>query len=116
MKKAAIVVGKPNAGKSTTIREFKSIVKMESFHTFKHFGKRGYILSCSFEEARRNIEATIKKLSGFDYLVFACQGPKLSRVHQALEKESFMPHDILIKSGDNTRKKASEIVSFFNSN
>jgi AAA+ ATPase superfamily predicted ATPase len=115
MKKAAIIVGKPNAGKSTTIREFKSIVKMESFHIFRHFEKRGYILSTSFEEADRDIEATIKKLSGFDYLVFACQGPKLSRVHQVLEKASFISHDIVIQPGVEARKKAGEIVSFFNS-
>jgi len=116
MKKAAIIVGKPNAGKSTTIREFKSIVKMESFHIFQLWGKRGYILSCSFEEAGRDIEATIKKLSGFDYLVFACQGPKLSRVHQVLEKASFISHDIVIQSVAEARNKAREIVSFFNSN
>jgi hypothetical protein len=118
MKKAAIVVGKPNAGKSTTIREFKSIMgsKMEGFHIFRLHGKKGYILSCSFEEAGRNIEKTISKLSRYDLLVFACQGPKLSQVRQALEKSSFIPHDIPIDSVADARKKATEIVSFFNSN
>jgi hypothetical protein len=48
-------------------------------------------------------------------LVFACQGPKLSRVHQVLEKASFISHDIVIQPGVEARKKAGEIVSFFNS-
>ena len=89
---------------------------METFHIFRLWGKRGYILSCSFEEAGRDIEATVKKLSGYDYLVFACQGPKLSRVHQALEKASFVSRDIVIQSVSEARKKATDIVGFFNSN
>jgi hypothetical protein len=118
MKKAAIIVGKQHSGKSTTIRELKSILgkEMDGFHRFKHIGKRGYILSTSFEEAGRDVEETINRLANYDLLVFACQGPKLSDVHRALKKSSFIAKDIMIDSPKKARDKAHEVVQFFNSN
>jgi hypothetical protein len=56
------------------------------------------ILSTSFEEAGRDIEATVKKLSGYDILVFACQAPKLSRLHHALKNASFRVADVHVEN------------------
>jgi hypothetical protein len=122
MKTAVIVVGKARSGKSTTIREFKSIVAMQkirsgvSYHVFNLHGQ-GYILSTSFEEMpRRNIEATVKRLSKYYHLIFACRGQKLSRLHEALRNAGFTIKDIEVQWGVSTpRKKAMEIVGFFNS-
>jgi hypothetical protein len=118
MKTAAIVVGKARSGKSTTIREFKSVVKIDGDHAFNLHGRPGYILSTSFEEVpRRNIETTVKKLSKYYHLLFACRGKKLSRLHEALKKAGFTVKDIEVQWGVSTpRKKAMEIVGFFNSN
>ena len=115
---AAIIIGKPHSGKSTTIRELKDILRkeMDGFHSFLHAGKLGYILSTSFEETSRDVEATISRLADYDLLVFACRGSKLSAVHRALEKSSFVAKDILIKSVKEARKRAFDVVEFFNSN
>ena len=113
MKKAAIVVGKRNAGKSTTIRHFKAMVTMETSHKFTLNGKRGYILACSFEEVGRDIESTVKKYSGYDFLVFACQGPMLSDVHNALKEASFSVRDVAIKTPSEASEKATDILNFF---
>jgi len=112
MKKAAIVVGKPNAGKSTTIRCFKGMVTIETYHIFTLNGKRGYILLSSFEEGKRDIQSTIKKLLNYDLLVFACQGLKLTEVHDALKAASFAFKDVTIKSPSEAPAKALEVLKF----
>jgi hypothetical protein len=89
MKKAVIVVGAANTGKSTTIREFKKLVKMLSFHIFTLDDRRGYILSCSFEEAEWDVDVKIKSLSDYDFLVLASQGTELDNIRRALNKEHF---------------------------
>jgi hypothetical protein len=114
VKKSAIVIGKPNAGKSTTIRNFKKMVQMEGFHVFTLNGRLGYILSTSFEEAERDISATVRKRSGYDFLVLACQGPRLKRVHNALSAASFAIKDVNIETVRDAPKKAKEVFDFLN--
>jgi hypothetical protein len=92
------------------------MVKMESFHIFTLNEKRGYILSTSFEEADRDIEATIENLSGYDFLVFACQGLRLIDVHKALKKAAFIVKDVRIQSVHEAPAKAKEVLNFLNSN
>jgi ABC-type polar amino acid transport system ATPase subunit len=118
MKKAVIVVGKANAGKSTTIKEFKILVKIDRFaHEFTLNKKRGYVLSTSFEESpKRDIEATVKKLSGYDFLVFASQGPKLTAIHKVLKKTKFVVHDLNVTSFREAPEKAREILAILKSN
>lgn len=125
MKKAVIVVGKQNSGKSGTIRHFKKLVKMESQHRFTLKGKRGFILSTSFDEAKRPVEATIRRLSGYDFLVIASQGPTLARIHAALKKASFSVKDVSVhrfqglnraQIESKAKEKAKEIFTYFISN
>ena len=128
MKKAVIVVGKQNSGKSGAIRHFKKLVKMEGRNKFTLRGKRGFILSTSFDEVgekKRPIEATIKRLSFYDFLVFACQGPTLARIHAALKKASFSVKGVSVNriQGLNqvqieakSKGKAKEIFNYFISN
>jgi ABC-type polar amino acid transport system ATPase subunit len=116
MKRAVIVVGPPNAGKSTTIKEFKKLVEMETFHIFILRGKRGYILSCSFEESGRDVESTIEKLREYDFLVFASQGDELAEIHAALRNASFVVADVRIQFPKDAPEKAREVLRFLNSN
>ena len=111
MKKAVIVVGAANAGKSTTCREFKKLVKMESERKFTLNGKWGHILSSSFEETNRDVEATVRRYSGYDYLVLVCQGAVLKDLHAALKNASFLAKDVRIKHPTEAREKAKEVLA-----
>jgi hypothetical protein len=118
MKKAAIVVGEPNTGKSTTIREFKGMVKMQTFHIFTLIGERGYILSTSFEEVGRDVASAVEKLSGYYFLVLACQGQQLKEAKRALRMASFSVgevHTVLGEPIKEARKQAKSVLKFLNS-
>jgi hypothetical protein len=117
--KAAIVVGGPNTGKSTTIREFKAMVKMQSFHIFSLIGEQGYILSTSFEEAGRDVDSAVGKLSGYYFLVLACQGRQLKEAKRALQAASFSVgevHTVLGEPIKQARKQAKSVYKFLKSN
>ena len=116
MKKAVIVVGKANAGKSTTIREFKKLVKVKGRrHVFILNRKWGYILSCSFEEKDWPITATIQKRAHYDYLVLACQGPMLNKLHSALKRVSFRVADVHVQAPREGAAKAKKVLSLLKS-
>jgi hypothetical protein len=75
MKKAVVVVGKHYAGKSRTIRQYlKPKLGMErDTRKFIRNGQDGYVLSQSFEEAKRDIQKIVNKYSHFDLLVLAAR-------------------------------------------
>ena len=119
MKKAAIVIGKPNAGKSTTIRKFLDLdsVEKHGLHVFYIGGKRGFTWLTSFEEYGRDVEETIDGCKDdYDLLVFACQGLLLEEVHSALKKASFTFKDVPIHHYTEATQCADKILKFFKSN
>lgn len=77
MKKAVIVVGSHWAGKSKTINKYlKAKLKIgKNTHIFLHNDQRGFILSQSFEESKKDFEKTKERYSLYDYsyLVFAAR-------------------------------------------
>jgi ABC-type multidrug transport system ATPase subunit len=115
MKKAAIVIGKPNAGKSTTIREFLKLIESPSLHVFEIDGRHGFTWLTSFEEYDRDVESTVEDCREYDYLVFACQGEKLGEVHRALKKASFATLDVPVQRYTEAPGNAREILKFFRS-
>ena len=112
MKSAVIIVGRPNAGKSTTIREFKTTVTAVSFHEYKIGDKIGYVLSYSFE-TRCDVDETINKLSEYDYLLFASQGEELETMHKVLNKAGFSVNDVNIQRPSDAPEKAKEVLRKF---
>jgi hypothetical protein len=115
MKKAALVIGLPNTGKSTTIREFRKLVETRGLHVFVIDGKLGFTWLTSFEEYDREVEPTIEDHIDCDFLLFACQGPKLPEVHKALKAESFEFKDCHVKHYSEAPSLAQEILKFFKS-
>jgi hypothetical protein len=98
---------------------------MEGRNKFTLNGKRGFILSSSFEEAGRPVEATIKQRRGYELLVFASQGWKLKQIHAALKKASFPVKEFSVQRIQGltdaqielkANRKAKEILAYFNSN
>ncbi len=65
MKKAVIVVGKHDVGKSKTINDhLKPKLRIGKHkHKFTRNGKEGFILSQSFEEAGRDVDFVVSKYS-----------------------------------------------------
>ena len=121
MKKAAIVIGKQSAGKSTTIKKFKALVDMDGDHKFNLNGKIGFLLSCSMEERGLDPEKTIDKRQDYDLLVLACRGPELDALHDALRERNFSIKDFKVQreSGDfeaHKEESAKGILRFFSSN
>lgn len=113
MKKAAIVIGRPNAGKSTTIREFLKLVDAKRLHEFTLDGKRGFTWLTSFEEYDRDVEETIEERKSYDLLLFACQGEQLDNVHRALKRASFSFKDVPVHHYSEAPQNAREILRFF---
>jgi hypothetical protein len=111
------VVGKANAGKSTTIREFLKLAdETHGLHVFIINGKRGFTWLTSFEEYGRDVETTIDDCKDYDFLVFACQGLLLEEVHSALRKASFAFKDVHVHHYTEAPQCADEILKFFKSN
>jgi hypothetical protein len=123
MKKAVIVAGGHHTGKSKTIRRhLKPLLGIScNAHKFMLRGKKGFILSQSFEESRRDVAATIKKYSHYDLLVLAARpqsesGSKLKSLRAALSKASFAVRIVTIRSRSEAPARAKEIFSILNSN
>ncbi len=125
MKNAVIVVGSHHVGKSDTIRNhFKKLLKRPdggkmtpAGHVFQLNGKLGFVLSQSLEEGKRDVNATVKKLSRYEYLVFAGR-PETEAVSEvralqlALRSASFAVSLIVIMDRDDDRaKKAQQIYN-----
>ena len=115
MKKAAIVIGKPNAGKSTTIRKFLELVESQNLHVFEINGRRGFTWLTSFEEYDRDVESTVEDCKEYDFLVFACQGERLGEVHRALNNASFITLDVPVHRYTEAPGNARGILKFFKS-
>lgn len=73
MKKAIIVIGTHGIGKSATIREYlKPMLGISKNHKkFILNNKKGFILSQSFEEGKREPENMVDKYCHYTYLVLA---------------------------------------------
>ena len=73
MKKAVIVIGTHGIGKSATIREYlKPKLGISKNHKkFTLNNEKGFILSQSFEEGKREPEIMIAKYCHYTYLVLA---------------------------------------------
>ena len=122
MKMAIILAGAHYAGKSKTIRlHLKPLLKISiKAHKFTLRCKRGFILSQSFEEAKRDVKATVKRYSNYDLLVFAARpqnepGSKLKLMRSVLLKASFTVRIVTIQSPKEAKKKALEIFNFLKS-
>jgi hypothetical protein len=118
-KKVVIFVGKHYVGKSKTIREYLTVLlKVEhDDHKFWLREKAGYILSQSFEEAKRDVVSTIKKYSDYDLLVLAARpesepGSKLNELQKVLAKKSYSVRLIIIEKGDDLKERARAAFNF----
>ena len=118
MKKAALVIGKQNSGKSTTLKEFSELVGERGKKKFSLNGKAGFIAYCSFEEYDYDPAVLIEGQAKDDYfyLAFACQGSQLQEVLKALKKASYAICEVRIERPQDGAEKAKEIFTFFNIN
>lgn len=119
-KRAIIVVGTHNIGKSRTIRKhLKPMLGLSvSGHIFNRNGKIGFILSQSFEEAQRDIDAAIKRYGLYDILVIAARPkdeiPSLLREwNEKLNKNGYSVAEVHVErkdSDEHYRGKAREVL------
>ncbi len=123
MKQAVIVVGSHYVGKSKTINLYlkpKLNIK-EREHIFSFNGKPGFILSQSFEEARRDVDYVVGKYAeNYDYLVLAArpdnENPSdLLEAMEKLSKAGFTVHTVIINPENDEgyyAQKSDEIIRY----
>jgi len=130
MKKAVILVGSHHVGKSDTIRNYlKPLLKQtngkplgQHHHIFELDGKKGYILSQSLEEGGRDVNATVKSLLEYEYLVFAGRpvteaGSEVHALQLSLQTAGFAVSIVVIMDRfDDRAKRAGQIFRILNSN
>ena len=117
---AIIVVGEHKAGKSKTIREYlKHMLGIkENAHKFMlKDGRKGYILSQTFEERSESIEELtekLKKYENYDVLILPVR-PKEDKfsfyeeVRKVLTYFGFEVKEVRIEVGPYYKSKAGEI-------
>lgn len=120
-KKAVIVVGSHNAGKSKTINQhLKPMLDIgEKVHIFHRNGKEGLILSQSFEEADRDIDERIKKYGHYDILVLAArpinETPSFLREWaEKLKANGYLVGEVRVECSDSEKyyqNKAKEVLA-----
>jgi hypothetical protein len=121
MRKAVIAVGKHYVGKSKTINKYvkPKLGVGAKGHIFTYKGQSGFILSQTFEEAEREIEATVHKYSGYDLLILAARAPGenpscLNELIETLEQADYQVSTVDIVKAPNEdyyEGKADEIIS-----
>lgn len=128
MKKAVILVGSHHVGKSDTIRNhLKPLLKQPNgepmgphHHIFELDGKKGYILSQSLEEGGRDVNATVKSLMDYEYLVFAGRpvtepGSEVDALQLSLQTAGFAVSIVVIMDRFEDRvQKAAQIFRILN--
>ena len=126
MKKAVIVIGKHGIGKSKTIREFlkPKLGISKNKHIFELKGKKGYILSQSFEETKKTpkkIEEAIKKYCHYEYLVLAGRPIEEKNSHTKETKQlceqckyNVLTVEITSSNLGHYEKKANDIFNYLN--
>jgi hypothetical protein len=129
MKKAVILVGSHHVGKSDTIRNhLKPLLKQANgkplgrhHHIFELGGKKGYILSQSLEEGGRDVDATVRSLADYQYLVFAARPvnepeSEVNALQLSLQTAGFAVSIIVIMDKfDDRAQKAAQIFRILNS-
>jgi len=121
MKKAVIVVGKHGIGKSATIREhlkpMLGISKNQKKFTLNN--NKGFILSQSFEEGKREPSEMIAKYCHYTYLVLAGRpidekNSLTETVKDLLIKENYEVEtvEIIHSNKQHYEEKAKEILDY----
>jgi len=123
MKKAVIVMGRHGIGKSATIREYlKPKLGISKDHKkFELNNKKGFILSQSFEEGKREPEIMITKYCHYTYLVLAGRpidedGSFTETVKELLIKEKYSVEiiEIIYSDKKHYEEKATDIIDYLN--
>ncbi|MCV6607420.1 MAG: hypothetical protein OIF32_04340 [Campylobacterales bacterium] len=118
-KKAAIIMGSQDQGKSTTINKFlKPLLNMKQ-SAYLFCNKRGYIRSQSLEESGIDLDELMEKCKEKYYVVLACRprnekNSKIDDVTKKLIEQNFgvEEYDLKERTDKHQIKVAEQVYQF----